>query len=159
MTNWLWCNYIGDWFLKSMLMLGDSAADWDEDRGVTLVRREEVGPTSSSPGGPPSSLLPPLPATSTSLPGRYGSSLLASCVFCGGTQRQDKHLAVWTKLPWKEIILEVSRIINYNLFKLHCSGVASIWYSPRHSLIHELNLDFPVDFLKSFSLDFPKFLC
>ena len=42
-----------DRYVKLMLMLGDSAADWDEDRGVTLVRWEEVRP------GPPSHQSPP----------------------------------------------------------------------------------------------------
>ena len=137
-----------------MLMLGDSAADWDEDRGVTLVRREEVGPTSSSPGGPPSSHYSPPPPPPSLADTDHPCWLRMSSV----EEHNDK---INTWLSGQNCLGKKSfwNRAEYLIGKLQCNRVASIWYSWRHPLIHELNLDFPVDFLKSFSLDFPKFSC
>ena len=132
-----------------MLMWRDSAADWDEDWGVTLVRWEGGGTDLSSPPSFQHQPPPPLSLADTDHP--------PWLLVFSAEEHNDK---INTGLSGENCLGKKSfwNRAEYLIGKLQCNRVASIWYSWRHPLIHELNLDFPVDFLKSFSLDFPKFL-
>ena len=103
-------------------MLGDSAADWDEDRGVTLVRWE-VGPTSTSSPDPPSSLLPPPPPPPPSLADTdHPCWLLVISV-----EEHNDRINTWLtghNCLGKKSLWNFAKYFNSNLLKLQCSSVA-----------------------------------